>query len=271
MKRKKQRRFEETKGEKFKNWIKEKRFYIVLLCCIMAVSATYFAADSLQRSKAPSRSKLETTQSPRSSSTPLPDLTHGIPEDDKSANLPLNTPPPKAAQKTPVSEAEKNANSASVKPSEASAVGVSANTEYTPPEKSKLSYPVIGELITPHATETLIYSKTLGDWRSHEGIDIKAQIGTDVLCAAAGVIEDVYTDNFMGITIVVNHQNGLRTVYSNLSNSSLVSKGQSVERGNIISAVGDSAICETGEVGHLHFEVYEGEKNIDPLLWLEKQ
>lgn len=91
-----------------------------------------------------------------------------------------------------------------------------------------------------------------------------------MLAAEAGIIEDVYTDDFMGITIVIDHQNGIKTIYANLSNSSLVQKGQSVVRGGVISAVGDTAIYETGEVGHLHFEVLEDGKQVDPLVWLQK-
>lgn len=274
MKRRQQRRFAESKGEKFKNWVKEKRFYIVLLCCIMAVSATYFVADSLQRSQAPAKPQQESAATPAPTSTPLPDLTKGMQEgQDKitgETQKPDATPAPatdKTSEATPAPEPEPEpAPSPTPDTSEANA---DADVDYTSSEKTTLTYPVNGEVITPHAVETLIYSKTLGDWRSHQGIDIKAQIGTDVLAAADGIIEDVYTDDFMGITIVIDHQNGLKSVYANLSNASLVQKGQSVTRGAAISAVGDTAIYETGEVGHLHFEVIEDGNAVDPLVWLE--
>ena len=270
MKRKQQRRFEETKGEKFKNWMKEKRFYIVLLCCIMAVSATYFVADSLQRSQAPTKPKQESAATPKPTATPLPDLTQGMPPEDKTSSATTTLKP----TITPtLSSAPKSTANATKKPSKSpdtSTANAGASVDYQPKEKAKLAYPVNGEIITPHTTDTLVYSKTLGDWRSHEGVDIKSQLGTDVLAAEAGIIEDVYTDDFMGITIVIDHQNGIKTIYANLSNSSLVQKGQSVVRGGVISAVGDTAIYETGEVGHLHFEVLEDGKQVDPLLWLQK-
>lgn len=273
MKRRQQRRFEESKGEKFKNWMKEKRFYIVLLCCIMAVSATYFVADSLQRSQAPAKPQ-QSAATPKPTSTPLPDLTKGMQDgQDKTTGetqKPDVTPTPATdktskAAKTPEPEPEPTPTPTP----DTSEANADADVDYTSSEKTTLTYPVNGEVITPHAVETLIYSKTLGDWRSHQGIDIKAQIGTDVLAAGDGIIEDVYTDDFMGITIVIDHQNGLKSVYSNLSNASLVQKGQSVTRGSAISAVGDTALYETGEVGHLHFEVIEDGSAVDPLVWLE--
>lgn len=267
MKRKQTRQYEESKGEKFVNWMKEKRFYIVLLCCIMAVSATYFVANSFQRAQTPVKQKQESTATARPSSTPLPDLTQGMPiEDGKTAKA---SAAPKASAKPAESPKPKSSAKPTAKPSTTPA-NAGADVNYSKNEKSKLAYPVSGEVITPHTSDTLIYSKTLGDWRSHEGVDIKAQIGTDVLAADAGVIEDVYTDDSMGITIVIDHQNGLKTVYSNLSNASLVQKGQSIARGGVISAVGDTAIFETGEVGHLHFEVVDSGKKVDPLTWLQK-
>ncbi len=255
---KKKQQFTETKGEKFVNWMKEKRFYIVLLCCIMAVSATYFIAESFQPRE------IEQNKIVKTPPTPLPDLTNNYPPEVTPTPSPVSSP--KASAK-PSSE-DKPVSSKTPEPTKAPDTvdaSASAQVNYQSRKKTTLSYPVNGEVITPHTAETLIYSKTLGDWRTHDGVDIKAQIGTDVKAADDGVIESVYTDDFMGITIVIDHQNGLRSVYSNLSNSGLVQSGQSVKRGDVISAVGDTAIYETAEVGHLHFEVTDGGETIDPL------
>lgn len=257
---KKNQKFTESKGEKFVNWMKEKRFYIVLLCCIMAVSATYFVAESLQpKPELPEKIV-------KIPSTPLPDLTNNYPPvvttDPPKTPIPLPeaSPKPLSSTKTPA-------------PSKAPATvdaNASAQATYERRKKSALSYPVDGDIITPHTTETLIYSKTLGDWRTHNGIDIKAPIGTDVMAADDGVIEDVYTDDMMGITIVIDHQNGLKTTYSNLSNTGLVQNGKAVKRGDVISAIGDTAIYETAEVGHLHFEVTDDGDAVDPLTVFEQ-
>ena len=255
--RNKRQDFKETKWEKFLNNIKEKRFYIVLFCCIMALSATYFVLDSFQKAPSPqSRTEVPTKPSP----TPLPDLTKNFPANDlESRATPFQTPKQDIApmQKTNKNETAKPANA-------------EGDTPYQAREKKALARPVEGNIINVYSDENLIYSKTLGDWRTHNGIDIETSIGTEVKASDDGIIYDVYADDFMGITIVIDHQNGLKTVYSNLSNSSLVKKGDSINRGDVISTVGDTAICESAEAEHLHFELYEDESLINPLLMLEK-
>lgn len=241
------------------NALKAKRFYIVLLCCIMIVGITYITANSFKTP--PAEKKQNITLSP--SSTPLPDLTKGFPENmiettpsyDNSSYIPRPSSTPQVSE---IIEED----------TEYGAVNAQTDTEYTSRTKSSLSYPLSGEIITPHSGETLIYSKTLGDWRIHSGIDIKSQISTEVHAADEGIVESVTDDDLMGISIVINHENGLKTLYANLSNASLVKVGQRVNRGDVISTVGDSAISETAEVGHLHFEVFEDGESVEPTKWL---
>lgn len=263
--KKKVSRFEETRREKFINKIKEKRFYIVLLCCIMAVSATYFVVDSFV-SKIPETPKMNSNL-PKASATPLPDLTKKRPQETQQPSPAQTAAAPQkktssAAKSTPMP-------TSSPKAAPANEVSAQANIDYNSREKSTLSYPLNGEVITPHAVETLIYSQTLDDWRSHVGIDIKSAVGTEVRAADDGIIADIYTDDFMGIVIIIDHQNGIKTLYANLSNSNLVQKGQQVSRGTVISAVGDTSVAESGTEAHLHFEVYDSGTAVDPVSMLE--
>lgn len=257
---KKKQAFSEAKSKKIISWVKEKRFYIVLLCCIMSVSATYFIAASVKpaQNSADKIAKATPTPTPHSSAniapveTPTPILPTSSPKTDTTASKPSVSPARTASPET-------------------NSIDASADTEveYAPRAKMTLSYPVNGKTITPHTTETLIYSKTLGDWRTHCGIDIKSEQGTEVRAADDGIAESIYTDDFMGITIVLDHQNGRKTTYSNLSNSGLVAVGQSVRRGDVISTVGSSAIAESGEEAHLHFEVTDDGEAIDPFTVLK--
>ncbi len=269
-------RFEQTKREKFLEKVKEKRFYIVLLCCIMAVSITYFSVSSFKDN---SLAKLQSQNQPKPTSTPLPDLTKNFPKESNASNGSLALPFNEKTTNTPAPDLKKSNETPLSKNTSTHADKVEANTKtasatadvsYETREKKALIYPASGEIISHHSGETLVYSKTLDDWRIHEGVDIKATIGSDVIAADDGIIEDVYNDDLMGITIVIDHQNGLKTVYSNLSSMSLVKKGDKIKCGDVISNVGDSAISETAEIGHLHFEVLEDEKQVDPVLMLEK-
>ncbi|MGE4282600.1 MAG: peptidoglycan DD-metalloendopeptidase family protein [Clostridia bacterium] len=133
---------------------------------------------------------------------------------------------------------------------------------------SRLFQPVDGEVILEYAKDKLVYSKTLEEWRTHNGIDIRSDRGTQVKAAANGVIEKIYKDDGLGITILIDHGNGLKTKYCNLSTDSMVKEKQSIKQGQAISGIGDTAIFEVGDQPHLHFEVIKDGQNIDPKLLL---
>ncbi|WHH57591.1 M23 family metallopeptidase [Petroclostridium sp. X23] len=133
---------------------------------------------------------------------------------------------------------------------------------------NRLLPPVDGEVILGYAKENLVYSKTLEEWRTHNGIDIKSDRGTQVKAAADGIIEKIYKDDGLGITIVIDHGNGLKTKYCNLSTDNMVKEKQSVKQGQAISGVGDTAAFEIGDQPHLHFEVIKDGKNVDPVTLL---
>lgn len=127
-----------------------------------------------------------------------------------------------------------------------------------------LIQPTSGKVILPYADDYLVFSKTLEQWTTHNGIDIAAKEGSEVKAVLGGVIEEADEDLTMGYYILIDHGNGLKTKYSNLSTLDLVKVGQKVERGDIISAVGKTAAFEIEDEAHLHFEVILNGKNVDP-------
>lgn len=125
--------------------------------------------------------------------------------------------------------------------------------------------PVQGEISVPFSTGALLYSKSMGDWRTHDGIDFKAEEGESVSAAAGGTVEKVYEDNFYGLTIIIDHGGGLKSIYSGLSSVNDVTKaGQKVKQGQRIGAVGNSAVVEAADGAHLHFAAERGGVRVDP-------
>ena len=133
-----------------------------------------------------------------------------------------------------------------------------------PPKVDKLMFPVQGEIILPFAMDRLVYFKTLEQWSTHAGINIRSERGTPVKAAAGGVVEKVYHDDRLGISILLDHGNGLKTLYANLSTDDMVKKEQSVKEGQVISGVGNTALIKSADESHLHFEVIKDGKHIDP-------
>ena len=131
-------------------------------------------------------------------------------------------------------------------------------------DSKKFSMPVFGEISFEYAQDKLVYSKTLDEWRSHAGLDLKADRGTPVKVVADGVVTEIKNDPRLGVTIIVDHLNGLKTVYANLANGDMVSPNQKVKQGEVIGAVGNSASFEAADPSHLHFEVLKNNKNVNP-------
>ena len=108
----------------------------------------------------------------------------------------------------------------------------------------------------------------LGDYA--DGIDIAAQTGTHVLSASAGTVLAVEDDPLMGTTVVIEHDGGYQTTYSNLAAPASVTAGETVSAGQIIGAVGDTAAAEAAQEPHLHFSVTKDGEAVDPNVFLEQ-
>lgn len=129
--------------------------------------------------------------------------------------------------------------------------------------------PVDGEIVKEYAKDNLIYSNTLQEWTTHLGIDIKADKTTVVKAAETGTVKTIKNDPRYGLTIVIEHENGYQTVYSNLLSSEFVVEGEKVEKGQSIGTVGNTAAFEIADEAHLHFEVLKDSIQVDPNIYLK--
>ncbi len=133
-------------------------------------------------------------------------------------------------------------------------------------EENKEEYimPVKGSIIKEFAVEKLVYSETLGMWKTHPGIDIKAELGECVKSASDGTVQLVGQDSFYGNIIKILDSNGYTFVYSNLDSGIELKQGDKVNKGEIIGKVGVSATGELADETHLHFEILKNETQINP-------
>ncbi|MBO5477084.1 MAG: M23 family metallopeptidase [Clostridia bacterium] len=132
-------------------------------------------------------------------------------------------------------------------------------------EEKLVFWPALeGEVQKMYSTDKVIYSKTLQQWKTHDGIDISAANDTEVKAIEKGVVESVYNDSFYGMTIEIEHINGYRSVYSNLDSNVYVAVGESVIRGQKIGKVGNTSVGEYLDDPHLHFMLYFNDKSVNP-------
>lgn len=228
----------ENKGSgSFRSFVKEKGYYIALILCVTAIGISGYVY-------------YRNTKSPQKEQPSL------------SATLPAGT--------APVSGIKSRDDAVSVIASEPQTTqGTTAPTE-AKPRKLKTISPVDGQMVGVYAMEELSYNETTRDWRVHNGVDLAAPAGTDVLAAAEGTVYTIYEDDSLGTTVVLQHDGGYMTKYGSLSEELSVSAGDQVKLGQVIGRVGNTALVETALGDHVHFAVSCDGKSVDPMEFLGK-
>ena len=96
--------------------------------------------------------------------------------------------------------------------------------------------------------------------KSQDQIDAQQQ----VVAAADGIVEQVYTCELMGLTVEIRHADDTISVYQSLSGEAEVIAGQEVRQGDVIGKTGSSADCEVLEGDHLHFALIRDGVYLNP-------
>ena len=232
-----------------------KGFYIVLFLCVatIGISGYYLLKTVVNDTRA-------TAPAGGNASVTLP---------DQSVARPTTPKPPETTPAKPSVPSTKPA----AQPDDPEPVKDDAPQPDTQPSKETLSkvftWPVQGTVLRDYSVETLSLDPTLGDWRTHGGLDIAAAQGVKVLSISAGTVEQVYTDGLMGTTVVVDHGGGLQSWYCNLADEVLVEAGDTVDIGSELGTVGSSAIAEVGVDSHVHLETLLNGQPVDPREYLK--
>jgi len=240
--------------------VEGKGFYIVLFLCVAAIGISgYYLFSGLAApvggfgatgSATAVSGQAEIQTDPGPSQTPLP----GQPEEQEPKEQQTAAPEPEESGEKEAEETKEPP--APAAPDEEAA----ASTAYV--------WPVQGEVARDFSLEVFAYDDTMGDWRTHSGLDISAELGAPVSACAKGTVSDISEDPMMGKTIRIDHGMGMETVYANLAESVNVQVGDEVEAGTVLGAVGDTARAESASPSHLHFEMVEYGVSIDPLHYL---
>ena len=239
----------ESRKKRIGDFLAGKGFYIVLFLCVAAIGISgYYLLSTLSD---PGES--QTVSGPVHIT-----VTPTQPEHSVAPTQPLQ-----AVQPTQPAVAVRPRASAAPTP-EPSA----APEEPEAPTAEFYVWPLQGEVLHPYSMEALAYDPTMGDWRTHDGLDLAAQAGAQVMAAGDGTVRSVVADDLMGTSVSIDHGNGMVSVYANLAAQPTVAEGDTVRAGDVIGAVGNTAIAESGLASHLHFAMYLEEAPVDPAEYL---
>ncbi|MBR1779355.1 MAG: M23 family metallopeptidase [Clostridia bacterium] len=223
-----------------------KGFYIALSICFVVFTAaallTYNGLKEFMTEDAPEESVIHSMQIPtQKTEEPEKEATSKFFEKDLEEN-----------NDDYISNIEYDTNPQTAIATKAETAGVIVN-----PTEQK-------EIIKKYSNGNLVYSKTLNDWRAHNGIDIKAEQGSKVKAITDGTVREIYDDSLLGQTIVIEHDGDFFAYYSGLGNTTLVNINDKVTAGQDIGSINDLP-CEKADGYHLHLAIKKDDSFIDPL------
>lgn len=245
-------------GKKLEGFFTGKGFYIVLFLCaaVIGVSAWMMATGNETMENDPVRNnsanfddkRVETVIVPAQGSTATPG-SEAIEPDAPQVNT------EGLAENTEVAQDSEAVAAVEEQPAVEAAAPIYV-------------WPVAGQVERAHSSDTLAYDQTLRDWRTHEGIDIIAELGAPVVAAHSGSVESIVQDSLYGTVVTVAHGDGTRTIYANLAENPPVNVGDWIDCGTTIGSVGSTALCEISQTSHLHFAITVNGAAADPMDYL---
>ncbi len=139
----------------------------------------------------------------------------------------------------------------------------SAATSENSVEKISFTMPTEGEILTDYNIGSLQYSKTYGDMRFHNGIDIKCAVGSPIYACSNGKVKSIENNNELGCIVTIEHPNNITVKYASVNEVTLQPNDE-VKMGDIIG-VSTTIPCECNDEAHIHIEAYINGKQISPL------
>lgn len=236
------------------NFFKKEGFYVILFVCLCIV-ATVATITANNNKKVVSNQEIQNEQA---------DVANALREQEKEYQGALQVKEDLA--KTEVLKPVPNIQKVTTGDLTA-AVSNTVNSEFEKPVANGLLARAYSKDISS------VVWKTDGSYRTNLGIDIQSNIGEPVVAAMDGIIKEVGTDvaGQKGKMILIDHQNGFVTKYSNLEEKILVKLGDKVTKKQQIGTVGNTSLNSFKEDygPHLHFEVLQSSKNVDPAKYVK--
>ena len=237
---------------RFRSFMRDKGFYIALLACILAAAvSSFWAIRSMMR-------RLSGENTPQQGiQEEIPWQAPQVQAEQKAHNVPVR-PTPSAVPQQPSS---RPSGQPEPRPQPA------ALPEPAGPAAASFVQPVSGQITAGYSGDELVYSTTLGDWRTHNGVDLACAADASVKACRAGRVTAVYDSGNWGKVVEVD-SDGVLYRYSGLASDVEVKAEDTVTAGQKLGVIGEVP-CEGAEGPHLHFEVLRGGVYQNPMDYLK--
>ena len=246
--------------EQIKKFLRSRGFTLALLACLVAAAAAGVWAVRTVRDEL--KKSYDDLTTPQEEPAPEPQLTLDPQEDDvwqqpvtDAAESAANVPKPAS------SASSSGAQSGSGLVHEPSALqGASSPASSSAAPAS--TQPVSGRVLNVYSGDELVYSSTLGDWRTHNGVDYACTQGAAVAAPVEGKVVSAGAEGNWGTVVVLEDAAGRSWRLCGVADPD-VKAGDTVTAGQKLGTVGTVG-CECAEESHIHVEVKQGESYLDP-------
>lgn len=232
----------ETKRTKRKLSKRAAVLYGVLALCMLGVGAATYFSTSFQL-------KPQNEDPPASTDDVLTESTEA-----PTVRFPVQTPNTQAAPEPSLGGVE-------TQPESGVAVAVREDGITRAPV---FSLPLSGATDKTFSNGDMVQSKTMGDWRVHNGVDFRGTVGDPVKAINNGVVKAVYDDVLWGTVVEIDHGDGLLARYCGFGKGSTLHVGDVVKINDKVGNLGTIPI-EAADPVHLHLELKQDGKAIDPM------
>ena len=239
---------------KFTSFAEDKGFYIILMLCVIAIGISGYVLFFLPEAE---QNDIDLSLEPGlpSAADTMPDNTPEIPGAtvrlEPEPEIPRETPTaapavPEVPAETPVEPADEAAET------------------WLFHKKPTYLWPVSGEILRGFSIDALVYDETMGDWRTHNGVDISCAPGDTVRAVADGTVEDVFEDSLLGTVMIISHADGVTSMYCGLAAETAAAAGDAVEAGQAIGTARNTNKTESQLACHIHLAMRQNDGYIDP-------
>ena len=254
--------------EQIRKFLRGKGFALVLAACLLAAAAA--GVWTVRTIRAELQKNLDGLTAPDTTEQTIPepepdwdaqeDTTWEQPITD-AANSVADVPQPAVHTAPDVSGASSGAASGSGSVREPSALHGSSEPASSSAQPAS-AQPVPGRVLNAYSGDELVYNKTLGDWRTHNGVDYACAQGDTVAAPVAGKVTAAGSEGNWGTVVEIADSTGRNWRVCGVANAA-VKVGDTVTVGQKLGTAGTIG-CECAEESHIHVEVKQGEAYLDP-------
>ena len=255
--------------EQFRKFLRDKAFALVLTACLLAAAAAGVWAVRTVRNEL--KKDLDAVRSPSSTAPGIDEginTSPGVAGEEEAEWQQQNAPAANSVANVPKADSSSGgaASSSGARSGSGSVREPSAlQTESLPASSSDApasTQPVSGRVLNAYSGDELVYSSTLGDWRTHNGVDYACAQDAQVCAPAAGKVTAVDTDGRWGSVVCIEDSAGRIWRVCGTADPA-VHTGDEVSVGQALGRAG-SIPNECAEETHIHLEVMQGDTYLDP-------